>query len=43
MAIWSAMAASNYLEAMIGDYNRKALVVYPLSLFYISFVMITIF
>ena len=43
ISIWSAMASSNYIDLMIGGYDRGALITYPLFLFYVSFVMITIF
>lgn len=43
ISIWSAMASSNYIDLMIGGYDRRTLIVYPLILFYVSFVMITIF
>jgi hypothetical protein len=44
IAVWSSIAAGGIIDVQIKDHkNRKPLVVYPLFLFYISFVMIVIF
>jgi hypothetical protein len=43
-AFWASYAAGNFMDALIKDSkNRKALVIYPLFLFYVSFTMIVIF
>ena len=43
VSVWCGLSAANYLELMIGGHGRKALIVFPLCLFYASFVMVTIF
>ncbi len=44
MATWSSFSAGNILDVLIKDQkNRKILVIYPLFLFYVSFVMLVIF
>lgn len=45
LSAWSAYSASNYLEMMMDlpSNDRKALILYPLYLYYVSFAMITIF
>jgi hypothetical protein len=43
-AFWASYAAGNFMDALIKDTkDRKALVIYPLFLFYVSFTMIVIF
>lgn len=43
-AAWSSFAAGNFMDVLIKDTkDRKALVIYPLFLFYVSFTMIVIF
>lgn len=44
MAAWSSFAAGNFMDVLIRDSkSRKALVIYPLFLFYVSFTLIVIF
>ena len=41
---WASTAAGNFMDVLIKDNkDRKALVIYPLFLFYVSFTMIVIF
>jgi protein YIPF6 len=43
-AAWSSFAAGNFMDVLIKDSkDKKALIIYPLFLFYISFTMIVIF
>ena len=43
-AFWASYAAGNFMDALIKDTkDRKALVISPLFLFYVSFTMIVIF
>lgn len=43
-AFWASYSAGNFMDVLIKDSkNRKALVIYPLFLFYVSFTMIVIF
>jgi hypothetical protein len=45
VAGWSSYAASNFIEGIMKqtESNRKALLIYPLFLFYVCFAMIIIF
>jgi hypothetical protein len=44
MAVWASFAAGNFMDVLIKDTkDKKALVIYPLFLFYVSFTMIVIF
>lgn len=43
-AAWASFSAGNFMDVLIKDTkDRKALVIYPLFLFYVSFTMIVIF
>ena len=42
-ATWASFAAGNFLDVLIRVKNRKALIVYPVFLFYVSFTLIVIF
>lgn len=43
-AFWASYSAGNFMDVLIKDSkNRKALVIYPLFLFYVSFTLIVIF
>ncbi len=43
-AFWASIAAGNFMDMLIKDSkDRKALIIYPLFLFYVSFVVLVIF
>jgi hypothetical protein len=44
VSVWSSFAAGNFMSVLIKDAtDKRALVIYPLFLFYVSFTMIVIF
>lgn len=43
LSFWCAYGASNFVEMELNVDDRKALIMYPLYLYYVSFAMITIF
>lgn len=45
IALWSSIAASNIMGSLMKETtnDRRALLIYPLFLFYLSFAMIVIF
>jgi hypothetical protein len=46
LSAWSSIAAGQFMHELIKEEfssNRKALIVYPMFLFYVSFAMIAIF
>ena len=43
-ASWASLAAGNFIQTLIrNSANRKALIIYPLFLFYVSFTLIVSF
>lgn len=44
IALWSSYAASNFMNVLMKESkDRKALIMYPLFLYYLSFTLIVIF
>lgn len=43
LSVWSAYCASSFIEMELNVDDRRALILYPLYLYYVSFAMITIF
>jgi len=44
IAGWSSFAAGNFMAVLIRETkNKRALIIYPLFLFYVSFTLIVIF
>lgn len=44
IALWSSYAASNFMNVLMRESkDRKALIMYPLFLYYLSFTLIVIF
>jgi hypothetical protein len=44
IAAWSSFAAGNFIAVLIRDTkNKRALLIYPLFLFYVSFTLIILF
>ena len=43
-ALWASVAAGNFMDMLIKDSkDRRALLIYPLFLFYVSFIVIVVF